>query len=197
MPLFAGKEAFKALGLEPVKKSQAHASQDCTICTDPLDIQQSLAKEDEFTSKAHAAVRIVACGHIVGAECLDAWLDIGCTCPTCNRVLFEPADDPITLQDIQFVVRELRAYFAKDTIVMRIARVVRRKKQEFARQQGIYGAEAGKMAVEEEDEFGISGDDFLDSDDEMGFEEEEEEEEADDDDEADEGYEDGEDEEEE
>ncbi|KAF2678264.1 hypothetical protein K458DRAFT_463761 [Lentithecium fluviatile CBS 122367] len=64
-------------------------------------------------SPFHHAVRIYACGHVHGTECLAAWLEVGCTCPTqgCNRMLFmPPVEQPVTQGEIDWVVRAMGPY---------------------------------------------------------------------------------------
>ena len=188
MTVFASKEMFNSLGLEQVQQSHAHASQDCTICRHPLALHPTKSKPAE--SKLHRAVRIAACGHIIGQQCLDAWLEVGNTCPTCKRLLFEPTGDPITQQDINNILRTLGPQYGEDAIMAVVARRVARQELEHARMRQAHEIELERMKAEEtvarNDAFTLSNDDLLDSDEDMDFEEEEE-----DDDEAFEADEDG------
>ncbi|KAI4684548.1 uncharacterized protein J4E84_006538 [Alternaria hordeiaustralica] len=179
---------FNSLGLEQVQQSHAHASQDCTICRHPLALHPTKSKPAE--SKLHRAVRIAACGHIVGQQCLDAWLEVGNTCPTCKRLLFEPTGGPITQQDINNILRTLGPQYGEDAIMAVVARRVARQEYEHARMRQAHEIELERMKAEEtearNDAFTLSNDDLLDSDEDMDFEEDEE-----DDDEAFEAEEDG------
>jgi hypothetical protein len=96
MVVFADKAAFTALGLEAITPSATHLSQDCYICTHPLDVTPTstptsftLAHATTHLRRPHAAVRIISCSHMHGAQCLDAWLEVSNTCPICKRLLFE------------------------------------------------------------------------------------------------------------
>ncbi|KAH6865803.1 hypothetical protein BKA58DRAFT_471741 [Alternaria rosae] len=173
MTVFANKETFNSLGLEQVQQSHAHASQDCTICRHALALHLTKSKSAE--SKLHSAVRITACGHMIGQECLDAWLDVGNTCPTCKRLLFEPTGDPITQQDINNILRTLGPDYGEDAIMAVVARRVARQEQEHARMRQAHEIELERMKAEEtearNDAFTLSNDDFLDSDEDMDFEE--------------------------
>ena len=173
MTVSASKEMFNSLDLEQVQQSHAHASQDCTICRHPLALHPTKSKPAE--SKLHRAVRIAACGHIIGQQCLDAWLEVGNTCPTCKRLLFEPTGDPITQQDINNILRTLGPDYGEDAIMAVVARRVARQEHEHARMRQAHEIELERMKAEEtearNDAFTLSNDDFLDSDEDMDFEE--------------------------
>jgi hypothetical protein len=104
MVLYNNKAELFAAGVETNITSGSHAAQDCTICLKPLLVSSSTATPNGSPNGAnntsasrlpnsndaagyHAAVQILACGHLHGLECLSAWLDVGYTCPTCNRAL--------------------------------------------------------------------------------------------------------------
>jgi hypothetical protein len=189
MTVFSNKKTFNSLGLEQVQQSHAHASQDCTICLDPLAVHPTKIKLAD--TKLHTAVRIAACGHIIGQECLDAWLDVGHTCPTCDRLLFEATGDPITQHDIDKILRTLGPEFGEDAIMVVVARRMARQEEEHARRKQAHEMEMEKEKMKAEemqaksDGFALSDEDFLDSDEELDFgedddddEEYEEEEEA-------------------
>ncbi|EUC45882.1 hypothetical protein COCMIDRAFT_26044, partial [Bipolaris oryzae ATCC 44560] len=78
----------------------------------------------------HSATRITRCGHIVGKECLLAWLDISCACPVCNCPLFDATDEEITERDVAFVYKKLRWLWRKWEIFAAIERVLWRKRYE-------------------------------------------------------------------
>jgi hypothetical protein len=176
MTVFASKEAFRSLGLEQIEQSHAHASQDCTICIHPLSVHPTHSKDPR--SKLHTAVRIAACGHIVGEECLDAWLDVGHTCPTCTGLLFEATGDPITQQDIDNVLRALGPMYGENAVMAVVARLMVRQEQEHARMRQAHEIELERMKKKEKearnDGLTLSDDDFLDSDEEMDFGEDDE-----------------------
>ncbi|KAH7562299.1 hypothetical protein J3E72DRAFT_267561 [Bipolaris maydis] len=205
MPLFSGKEAFVILGLSPIEPSLHRRSENCTICTLPLTMPLGLAAETpHIASEApsqvgtlpnptvplakfpkpipqrppHAATRINLCNHIVGKECLLAWLDISCACPVCNLTLFDATDEEIIERDVAFVYKKLRHLWRKGDILAAIERVVARKRFE----QGWREARApGVDAVENkgEGEGAVLEGEFWDGS-EDGDEEMEEEEESED-----------------
>ncbi|KAL1801392.1 hypothetical protein ACET3X_001734 [Alternaria dauci] len=173
MTVFGSKQDFNSLGLEKFRQSHAHASQDCTICLRPLAVHPT--KDGIPDPKCHEAVRISACGHIIGKICLDAWLDVGHTCPACNRLLFEAAGDPITQADVTSILRLLGPYFDEDVILAVIARLVVRQEQECARMRQAHEIEMERIKAEEmeanNDRFALSEEDFLDSGDELDSDE--------------------------
>ncbi|XP_014560982.1 hypothetical protein COCVIDRAFT_87977 [Bipolaris victoriae FI3] len=142
MPLFSGKEAFVMLGLSPIQPSLHHHSQNCTICTLPLTMHPGLISEPPSTASEatsnrapHPATRINLCNHIVGKECLLAWLDISCACPVCNRILFDATDEEITERDVAFVYKKLRWLWRKWEIFAAIERVMWRRRVERRRRE--------------------------------------------------------------
>jgi hypothetical protein len=168
MTVFASKEALKSLGLEHIQQSHAHASQDCTICTHPLAVHPTHSKDSR--PQPHTAVRIVACGHIVGGECLDAWLDVGHTCPNCSRLLFEATGDHITHQDIDNILRALGPVYGENAVMTVVARLMVGQEQEHACMRQAHEIELERMKKEtRNDGLTLSDDDFLDSDEEMDF----------------------------
>lgn len=64
------------------------------------------------TYHTHAAVKLTACGHSFGINCLCLWLYDHKTCPTCRRELF-PAPRGLAEQCID---RELEHYNAEQAI---------------------------------------------------------------------------------
>jgi hypothetical protein len=175
MTVFASKEIFNDLGLERVRKSHAHASQDCAICLQPLALLPT--KGEVSDAELHTATRIASCGHIVGEDCLDAWLEVGHTCPVCNRLLFEPTGDTITQKDINYLVLSLGGMYPEQRIMAAVARFVARQEREHARMRRAYEIEMEKEKKKTEeahaknDGFALSDEDFLDSDGEMDFDE--------------------------
>ena len=177
MTVFSGKEAFKCFGLEPMKPSHAHASQDCPICLDPLALHLNQPRRPQ--SNLHAAVRITACGHLVGKECLDAWIDVGHTCPTCNRLIFGATGDPITQEDVNNVTQSLVPEYGERAVMMVVARFMAHQEREYVRQKQTHKIEMDKMRTKEKqvknDGFTLSDNDFYDSDEDVDFGEDEDE----------------------
>jgi hypothetical protein len=177
MTVFASKEAFKSLGLEQIQQSHSHASQDCFICTHPLAVHPMFTRDTH--SQLHTAIRIAACGHIVGEACLNAWLDVGHTCPTCNRLLFETTGDPITQADIDNLLRTFGPVYGENAVLTVVGRLMVRQEQEHARMRQAHEIELERMQAKEKeapnDGCTLSDNDFLDSHEEMDFGKEEEE----------------------
>lgn len=173
MTVFANKQDFNNLGLEQFRQSHTHASQDCSICLQPLAVHPT--KDGIPDPKCHAAIRVAACGHIVGKDCLDAWLEVGHTCPTCKRLLFEATGDPITQADINNILRILGPSFGEDAIMVVVARLMARQELERARMRQAHEIEMEKIKAEEMqencDKFSLPDEDFLDSGDEIDFDE--------------------------
>lgn len=117
--VYANKADFTTHGLEPIVPSYIHSMQDCSICLLPLATQPAHIKGVD-AHKFHAAVRITACNHVFGSECLAAWHDASHTCPTCNRLLFEPKGFVITQSDVDAVVRSLGQHGYAERHVMRV-----------------------------------------------------------------------------
>jgi hypothetical protein len=166
MTVFGSKEAFLELGLQQVKPSGEHTLMDCSICTKPLDLLTDHGSLQYPDSGYHTAGRIVACGHMHGEECLAAWLDMGHTCPTCNRILFEPKSDCITQEDVNNVANLLGPVYGERRVWISIDRVV--SKEEYHDKLHHYLLqEIAKQRTEDvnmRDEFNLTEEDFLDSD---------------------------------
>lgn len=170
MPVFFNKTTFDSLGAEEIKPSNTHASQDCSLCTNPLAVHPSNPIDE--ASKYHIAVRIRACGHILGKDCLDAWLEVGSACPICNRLLFQAQGHRITQDDINAVVESLGRRYGEGRVMRAIARLMARQEEENARLHKVHQAEMAKLADKDaqakKDEY-MSVEDFLDSEGEMDF----------------------------
>jgi hypothetical protein len=137
MTIFANKVAFTSLGLEPIAQSATRLAQDCFICkcaiavtaTAPVPIPSPACASAISNAHAHprerhhTAVRILACGHVHGADCLDTWLDIGNSCPSCRRMLFEAHTQVFTQNDIQSIMRALAPRFGATRVVMALGRI--------------------------------------------------------------------------
>lgn len=173
--IFANKEAFTALGTEPITPSHSHASADCTICTQSLALHPTDQSPKSRLRGYHDALRIHSCGHAHGVDCLSAWLDVSNTCPTCNRMLFELNAEPIIQEDIDRIVYVLGPMYGEGRVHVAIAGLaqkmevevkVKRKEQEMVQ----------RMKVEREKEVEEDGFMWEDSDEEFEFEEEDREE---------------------
>ncbi|KAJ4989693.1 hypothetical protein SVAN01_04723 [Stagonosporopsis vannaccii] len=123
MTIFASKAVFMQLGVEQVMPSTAHMYQDCYICKDPLNVNVHTIT----TEAHHQAVRVSVCGHMYGQECLSAWLDVGNSCPTCKRMLFEATGRSISQADIDKVLRVLRRYCSEARAMSAIARLMEKQ----------------------------------------------------------------------
>jgi hypothetical protein len=124
----------------------------------------------------HAAVRITACGHTHGEDCLNAWLEVGNSCPTCNRILFEIGGDPITQADVNDIIYSLGPELGEARVMIAIVGARDRREGEHAALREQHAQELGRRMMEDarvqDQEFVLGGEDFLDSDDEMDFGEE-------------------------
>jgi hypothetical protein len=145
MSIFADKAAFVELGLDVIAPSSAHMYQDCYICKDPLNVNVHTTATD----KHHAAVRIGVCGHMHGQECLSAWLDVGNSCPTCKRLLFEGSNRAVSQSDINKVVYSLRHLFGEKRVMAAIARLAGKRVAEQAQQQRTREEEVKKLKAKE------------------------------------------------
>lgn len=168
MTVFANKGSFVSLGLEQVKPSPSHASQDCTICLKPLVVYHVHASPHNVLHGYHDAVRISACGHIHGKQCLSAWLDVGNSCPTCKRILFEPNNEPITQQDVNFVMRSLEPLYGAAPVMSALVAYMQKQKEEHDARRRYHEQEVALQRTKDgeprDDEFTLNGDDFLDTD---------------------------------
>jgi hypothetical protein len=176
MTVFANKDAFLRLGVEQMTTSASHASQDCFICTKPLAVHANHNSPQSMLHGYHAAVRITACGHTHGEDCLNAWLEVGNSCPTCNRILFEIGGDPITQADFNDIIYSLGPELGEARVMIAIVGARDRREREHAALREQHAQELGRRMMEDarvqDQEFVLGGEDFLDSDDEMDFGEE-------------------------
>jgi hypothetical protein len=174
MPVFTGKTAFFDLGLERVRLSVAHVSQDCSICLKPLTVHPNHASPQSVLRDYHVAVRVRACGHMHGEACLKAWLDTGNSCPTCNRVLFERGNEPVTQREVNELVYVLAPEYGKARVMAAIVGMAQKKEKGMAALRRYHEQEVAKQKKQDaearDEEFALGGDDFLDSDEEMDFE---------------------------
>jgi hypothetical protein len=176
MTVFANKDTFLSLGVEQITSSASHASQDCFICTKPLAVHANHNSPQSVLRGYHTAVRITVCGHTHGEDCLNAWLDIGNSCPTCNRILFEIDGDPITQADLNDMVYMLGPELGEARVMIAVVAVREKREREQAALRRFHEQEIAKQKMEDtelqDQEFALGDDDLLDSDDEMDFGEE-------------------------
>jgi hypothetical protein len=176
MTVFANKDAFLSLGLEQVRASASHASQDCSICTKPLAVHDNHNSPQCQLRGYHFAVRINSCGHTHGEDCLNAWLDVGNSCPTCNRIVFELDGDPITQADANNIVYTLGPEVGEARVMIAVVAAKEKRDKEHVELRQYYEQEIARQKMEDtkvqDQEFTLGGDDFLDSDDDMDFGEE-------------------------
>lgn len=179
MTVFANKDAFLGLGLEQVSSSAAHASQDCSICIKPLAVHDNHSSPQSKLRGYHSAVRITACGYTHGKDCLRAWLDVGNSCPTCNRILFEMNGDPITQQDVNNIVYVLGPEYGEARVTVAVVIMQKREKEQAALRQ-YHEQETARQKMDDakvrDQEFTLSDEDFMDSEEEIDFGEENEDE---------------------
>ncbi|KAF9700118.1 hypothetical protein EKO04_001313 [Ascochyta lentis] len=175
MTIFASKAALMALGLEAVTPSNAHMYQDCCICKDPLHINIHTAVSP--SDAHHPAVRIIACGHMHGKECLEAWLDAGNSCPTCKRMLFDKSGHAVNQADINSVMHSLGRLVGEASIISSFARLVGKQELERAQLRHTHEEELQKARINEarsrQDDL-IDDDDWLESGGEEDFDMDEE-----------------------
>lgn len=174
MTVFATKDAFFGLGLEQVEVSAAHISQDCSICTQPLAVHWKDQSAQSALRGFHEAVRISACGHMHGSDCLTAWLSTGNSCPTCQRMLFEANNDTITQDDVNEIVYVLGPHFGEARVMAAIANIMQQQEKKHTDARRSHEQEVAKQKVkdakaDDDDEFTLGNDDFLDSDEEMDW----------------------------
>jgi hypothetical protein len=174
MTVFANKDAFQGLGMEEVQASVSHASQDCSICDKPLAVHHNDASPKSRLHGYHDAVRIVACGHMHGKECLDAWLDVGNACPKCNRILFELTGDPITEHDINNVVRALGPMYGEMRVNIALVGMMQNQEQKLAALRRVHEQEVAQQKMKDakgyDEGFMLNDEDLMDSDEEIDFE---------------------------
>jgi hypothetical protein len=174
MTVFASKIAFLDLGLEHVSLSAAHVLQDCSICLQPLAVHHNHASPQSVLRGYHDAVRVSACSHMHGKACLKAWLDVGNSCPTCNRVLFERGNDPITQREVNELMYVLGPEYGEARVMAAIVGMAQKKEKEQAALRRYHEQEVARQKMKDEnvrdEEFSLDDDDFPDSEDEMNFE---------------------------
>jgi len=123
MPVFADKAEFFAEGVDYTFSEGSSSPSQCTICLQTVRVDHSTsridsegqsteASEDSIDHHLHEGVRIKDCGHIHGLECLEAWLDVSCACPTCRRRLFTPLDEQSPTNDevarmVRYIIAEI------------------------------------------------------------------------------------------
>ncbi|UPX15259.1 uncharacterized protein EKO05_0005714 [Ascochyta rabiei] len=160
MTIFADKAALMALGLEAVRPSSALVYQDCYICKNPLQV--NLRTAGPSYDAYHPAVRVVACGHMHGQACLEAWLDTGSSCPTCRKKLFDTPGYSVSQADIKSVVRKLGRLVSIERVRSSIARVM--SKQELERAQLRRTREREQLQKAKEKKARSYQDDLMDDD---------------------------------
>lgn len=182
MTIFDNKADFLTLGIEAVVPSIYGTNMSCTICLDTLEIIRTTtppagsayhahgSSQDEDAS-LHAAVRIKACNHVLGDECLTAWLEVGNTCPTCNRMLFVPPfEEPLTQDMVDDVIDSLRDVADEEIIgdALELA-IIEDQATAVARRQQFeanVAAQREQTAAKdrERNDFLLNSDDMVDSD---------------------------------
>jgi len=176
MTVFANKDAFQSLGIEAIQPSASHAAQDCTICAQPLAMHQTDSSPKSKLRGYHDAVRITACGHTHGAECLTQWLNVGNSCPKCDRILFEISGDTITQADIDNITYMLGPMYGEARVNVALVALMEEQERDHAALRRVHEQEVARQKMEEDqkgfdERFSMGDDDWADSDGEMDFEE--------------------------
>ena len=124
MPLYLNKTEFFDRGILRLFPNEDWANEDCKICLHPLDLFEQPDTTDP-DPRLHSAVRIRCCNHVLGAECLDAWLGDNNTCPVCNRMLFMPTGKQLASPyEINAIRRDLEDKVHEDTADQVIANYI-------------------------------------------------------------------------
>ncbi|KAF2849969.1 hypothetical protein T440DRAFT_121084 [Plenodomus tracheiphilus IPT5] len=174
MAPFPSKPDFLRLGTQKITPSTSHASQDCYICNDPLAIHPHTTQTPTPTSTLHPALRITACSHILGVECLSAWLNTSNTCPICSRMLFEKNGQSITQEDMRAVVRALGYMYGVRRVMGVLARRV--EMQVEGVRVRMVDEEGRRREVEKEVDYAMEDGEWVDSEGELDIGEDEDEE---------------------
>ncbi|KAJ4360563.1 uncharacterized protein N0V89_001128 [Didymosphaeria variabile] len=169
MTVFNTETEFQLHGVDHLEPSAYHISQDCDICREPLALVKATCPNDK---RLHPAVRIKSCHHVHGTECLNAWLKIGNTCPTCGHMLYLRAmEQPLTQHDVDTMMRELSGMCDEDSIAQSLARYMHISdaaavKLEQIMHTKVATEETKRKEKEEQDrkDFMLGDDEFLDSD---------------------------------
>lgn len=66
---------------------EATKQRECSICLDPIDF----SKTESFT--------FTPCFHVFHTSCLDTWLDVKGTCPSCRYVMYDDETDDGRTED--------------------------------------------------------------------------------------------------
>ena len=98
---FTMAQAFLRELLQAQNRVRPDEDQKCIICL------EDCGTINEETGLSETALRIDACGHIVGSGCISVWLRANNTCPLCRHELFpaqprphyehDPREGPISL----------------------------------------------------------------------------------------------------
>jgi hypothetical protein len=170
MTVYASKAAFQSLGLETIKLSSTNLTQDCSICQQALAMHPNHISPRSIQRGYHPAVRVNACGHTHGVLCLSAWLDVGKSCPTCARILFETTGDGITQQDINDIVHMLGPEYGEARVMVAVVRVMQTREREREALRRVHEMEVDAQKWRDREardrEFALGDEDFLDSEEE-------------------------------
>jgi hypothetical protein len=122
-------------------------------------------------SRFHTSIRIIACGHVVGEECLNAWLDTGSTCPVagCNRLLFELIKDAISTRDANEPMRDLDEEYGEHHVLTVLARLIEKQEEDSKKLKQQHEIEVTKQRLRDEkkreEEMAMDEDDWMGEDD--------------------------------
>jgi hypothetical protein len=151
MTIFACKATFMELGIEKHQPSAHHAFRDCDICGSPLAVPRENTRHAPG-SRFHTPIRIVACGHAVGEECFNAWLDTGNTCPvkSCNRLLFEPTKETLTVRDANDLMLDLGGEFGERHVIGVLAHLIQTQEEDSKKLKQQHEIEVTKQRMRDE-----------------------------------------------
>jgi hypothetical protein len=86
--MHSSKAVLVEHGLQPLPPPDS----ECSICHEELQAPSSSFNLSKDMAGTHVAIKVVSCGHVYGAQCLNTWLKTANTCPMCRRVLFPQED---------------------------------------------------------------------------------------------------------
>lgn len=182
MTVFNTSDEFHSHGMDHLKPNEYRISQDCDICLKPLALVKETSSDD---ISYHAAVRIKSCRHMHGAECLAAWLKVGNSCPTCDRMLYLPAaEQSLTQENVDMMIRDLGGLYDEEDIARSLARYMHVSDAAAAKLKQIIDMKVSMEEARRKEEEGkeqkgfmLGDQDFLDSDSDTEWYEDEDEDE--------------------
>jgi len=146
--IYNTKEEFLVIGVEAATLNPYAIHTDCEICLQPLQMfpdvpatQQNGSSPTSSTDSTavHPALHILACRHVIGTDCLIAWLETGNTCPICSRILFTPpSEQPISQEEVNWVVAALEPLIGEERLYRWVAKHMAKGMAEEVRKKRMY-----------------------------------------------------------